>query len=398
MPTISIGNASVTYTGQFLSLPFRADPITGTGSILAGVYAPGVGINHDNDIYFDCAVGNEKGILIGRGYIVGLILNPTFLNAIITSTGTLSGTAIMGGVNQGLIIAYGQLFADWWYDAFKKNWVAWTNIGEFSTTTRGRKNQSGEAPMDWPGWAFQAKKLGGSVVIYGENGITLMRPADEPVPTFGFKRLLNIGLMDQNAVAGNDYVHYFITKKRELWRLAGEQPEKLGYREIFSAMGSVVMLYDEEEERLYVGDGVKGYVFDEGLGGGLAEITGLSRGLMTSPSAITMPPLNATTDILDFGHRGLKTITFIEVGTDTSEDLYIAVDYRYNKTDDWSTSSWVLANPSGVARLTVAATEFRIKLKQLVHDPIRIDYINVRYQKSDRRFLRGPLYELGDQT
>jgi hypothetical protein len=103
------------------------------------------------------------------------------------------------------------------------------------------------------------------------------------------------------------------------------------------------------------------------------------------------------TDIIDLGQRGIKFISFIEVGTDTTEELYVAVDFRYTKDENWRTSDWVKCNPEGVAKIDIAAVEFRFRVKQVTYDELKIDYLNIRHQRHDRRFIRGPLYELPDQ-
>ena len=57
----------------------------------------------------------------------------------------------------------------------------------------------------------------------------------------------------------------------------------------------------------------------------------------------------------------------------------------------------ILTNPEGTARIMIAGIEFRIRVKQTEYAETQIDYINVRHQRSDKRFLRGPLSEQPDQ-
>jgi hypothetical protein len=251
--------------------------------------------------------------------------------------------------------------------------------------------------MDWRGMVWAVKKLEELVVIYGSGGITIMNPVEEPVPSFGFKDISAVGLKSVYSISGTEQVHYFITSANDLWRLTKQGPERLGFAEFFAAMTNPMLNYNEAEQRLFISDGTTGYVFADGLGGGYATLTGITKNFVTSPSALTSVPFSLMTDTLDLGHRGIKNLTFVEVGIDTDQAVYVAVDYRYVKTETWRTSEWVLTNPEGVARIEISAVEFRIRIKQTTYDEVRIDYINLRHQRSDKRFLRGPLFEQPDQ-
>lgn len=394
MPTISIGSSTITFTGGLLTLPIIADPIVVTSEVSAGSSVTGTPINPLNNTIFNCAFKNQ-GIIFLTSEITGGSLNNNILASPIVVTSEVTGGGIAGNVSNGTISLTATVFGRVYASVTQINFVAWSKIGE-ATTVIDRTNQAGYAPMEWPGWAFVAKQLEDMIVVYGDNGITLMYPVNDPIPTFGFRTISRVGLLGSRSVAGTDFMHYFITSLGDLWKITKKGPELLGFKEFLHPLASPVLSYDELEDRLFIADGVTGYVYDDGLGGGYATLSSVSAGLYGSADTLAGIPCSIMTDTVDLGHRGIKLVTFVELGTDSTENLYVAVDFRYSKAETWRTSAWAVVNPEGVAFVNVAGVEFRIRIKQTVYDEIRLDYINVRHKRTDKRFLRGPLYEQPD--
>lgn len=391
---ISIGNATLTLTGQFVSVPLFVDPIRisvkPSGGAVAGA---GGGTDPLKDRTWNCS-RNDQGVIKISVLPSGQILSPTVLSDPIPITVSLSATIRPGVVTTATPIPITlKVSGNYYTVGVQRNFVAWSKPGE-ATTLIDRSNLAGQAPLEHPGWVWQALQLQNNIILYGEDGISVMAPHHEPIVTFGFELLFNFGIKNHSAVAGNKLVHYFISSKGDLWRLPVRgEPENLGFREFLSPLNDPVLMLDEHEERLFIADGATGYVFDQGLGGGYSALTGIVEDLAVSPANIAGVPISIVTDTLDLGHRGMKMVTFVEIGTDTTEDLYISLDYRYNKNESWRSSPWVLTNPSGVARLNIAAVEFRVRVQQNTYDELTIDYINVRHQRADKRYLRGPLFE-----
>ena len=350
----------------------------------------------ENDVTFWCGASRINGQPQFILSLEGVPLSRTFLATPIEFTLGLEANSLEGLVGSGTIEFTLGLSADVSIKAYQANWVEWSKIGDYSFI-RDKTNEAGDRPMEWNGWAWQVKQLEDLVIVYGDNGITVMNPVESPAATWGFKELGNVGIASPWSLSGNDFVHFFISSLGELWRFDKQGPVKLGFQEFLSPLTNPVLLYDEPNNRLFISDGTSGFVYDTGLGGGYAEITGVSPSYYVGSSVLVGIPANLMTDTIDLGHRGIKTITFVEIGTDTTEDLYVSCDFRYTKKEAWRTSDWILTNPEGVAKIDVAAVEFRIRVKQDTFDEIRLDYINVRHQRSDRRFLRGPIFEQPDQ-
>ena len=102
------------------------------------------------------------------------------------------------------------------------------------------------------------------------------------------------------------------------------------------------------------------------------------------------------TDIIDLGLRSLKTLTSVEVGT-VSEDVQVAIDYRYKAKEEFSTTPYKKLSGIGIVTFPITAMEFRIRLKWRNQDDIDISYITVRWKLSDKRVVRGT-YALSNRT
>lgn len=278
------------------------------------------------------------------------------------------------------------LSADFILELSKSNWVKWSNIGSLSFTI-GRDNVAGERPMTWKGSAHVIRKLGKSVIVYGDSGISIMTPHDFK---WGYDVVSGIGIHSRMAICGNDKVHYFVDAKSRLCRMM-EKLEILGYDEFIEALGDhLVLSYDEHLQRVFICDGQYGYVYsasDKSLGRGPGNITGWSTDLIAAAGTVSSTPFEICTDIYDIGTRKDKTIMEVELGIDATNEVYVAIDWRKDKTAAFATTPWTRVNPNGRANLPCWGREFRIRIKQTTYEAFKLDYIKVLGQLHNYSFL-----------
>lgn len=282
----------------------------------------------------------------------------------------------------------------------KMNWVKWSNIGNLDFTI-WKDNIAGERPLDWAGWVYSIRKLGNKVIVYGAGGISMLAPSGN---AFGLLSVSKIGLKGKLAIAGDDKIHYFIDVFGRLSRLTEipqrsslfEQsisPEVLDYSEYLSDMDNPVLSWDSLNRLLYICDGTSGYVYSQdssSLGSGPANITGIglrnNEAYIVSPSTIENPIFEICTDIYDMGSRKNKTITTIELGTDVIGDLWVTLDYRKNKAEEFKTLTWHRVSPNGVTNIPCFGVEFRIRVKRITYAYFELDYIRVNGIVHDYNF------------
>lgn len=262
----------------------------------------------------------------------------------------------------------------------RTNWLKWSDIGYLDFTI-SKTNVAGERPLDWKDWIYSIKKLGSKVVVYGENGVSVLTPAGN---AYGLQTIYRIGLKGKGAVSGDDSVHYFVDNLGQLWRFS-EGLEKLDYSEyLFGMIDSVVLSWDAANKFLYICDGSQGYIFSQdsgSLGAGPVNVTGIgSQGgvlYVVSPATIATPTFELCTDIYDLGTRKGKNIHSLEIGTDLTETLGAAIDYRQDKAAAFATTDWHVVDPRGMAYIPVHGREFRFKLKCDALEYFEIDSIIV---------------------
>jgi hypothetical protein len=323
------------------------------------------------------------------GTITGTWFNVTIAASALTATGTIAGSPVFGTVwsSSSTMTATAKLTdVDAVFGVTKKNWVKWSNIGHLDFTV-WKDNIAGERPLDFNGWVYQLRKLHNRVIAYGQNGVTALLPAGN---TYGMQTVFQLGLKGKHAVCGTDTEHFFVDIEGRLWRLA-ESMEKLDYAEYLAPMSSsMVLSLDRETGLVYICDGEYGYIYSprsKSLGAGPNNITGAGNrsgtSYITASQTISTPVLNLTTDILDFGTRKAKTVRTVEIGTDTTQDLSVSLDYRIDKTADWLTTPWSTVTKEGTAYVPCYGVEFRINIKNTAYDNIGIDYITVNGEQHD---------------
>ena len=266
-----------------------------------------------------------------------------------------------------------------------------------------KRNEMGFMPMPWQGSVLVVKPHEKGVVVYGEDGIAALVPTSDPYPTYGLRHLADFGIAGRGCVGGNEESHVFLDVVGNAWHVDGDFGlQKLGHKEFFEDIvgQDVLISHNSEHDEFFISgedssSNALSYVLTpNGLGkcpqqvAGAYNVEGEFLGVFSLDGSTIA---TIVTDIIDFGYRDLKTITTVEVGIDhkSAATVHVAVDYRYNAVDSWTRSDWVLVNPQGFARPQITAYDFRIAIKCSTYDDFEIDYINVRWQTSGRRTVRG---------
>lgn len=275
---------------------------------------------------------------------------------------------------------------------------------------------AGYRHMYWEGSILRILRLRDIAVVYGSNGIALMVPKGA---AYGMSEVSDIGILSRDAVDGDYNTHVFVDSDRYIWRvIAGNVPERLGYKEFIGDLDStLVVSYDKSRKEFYIGDSSTCYLLTESgltrLGYFVTSIAGNNGTSFSSYLQDDIRSVTIVTDIIDFGIRGLKTISSIELGANFSGDIQMAIDYRYDKKKPFVRSRWENTGLEGVVTIPVTALEFRLCIRTLgtaveaedgsdieaedgtsirveLSRDLDLDYINIKVKLSDRRFIRGP--------
>jgi hypothetical protein len=355
-----------------------------------------------SDVTFDCTVEIGLGGVSRPGVIVLTTAVKPATSIRIDQNTTITVTTTQAGITPTRFLAadsvitvttsFGRTDPDVYISTGKLGWVWTSRIGalDFDQHASG---ETWRSPMPYSGLIHQIRKLGNGVIVYGERGITRLTPSGVQ---WGRTDLHKIGIISKNAATGTDDVHYFVDRFGMLYRLKpGEMPEKMDFTNLMSTLTSdTVMSYDERKKIVYITDNVLGFALTEdGLGKCPVNISGVGwkdgSFYVVAPAAITNSPFEITTDIIDFGVRTEKTISYIELNIDLSADIYVMIESRWNKDDSWTESDWRRVDNYGRASFCETGTEFRINIKLTTYEAIRLDDIQVRGNHPDGKPIGG---------
>lgn len=353
------------------------------GSVAVFSHFPAAPVNPDLTIYFTWFNEDVDGLAIGSSGS----LTRSFLSDSVSRLGVGSYSLIKSvvfvsdnAISRIQIRSRGDIYAE----LCKANWVKWSDIGSLNFTI-SKSNVAGERPLDWKGFVYHLKKLKSKVVAYGQGGVSFLIPVDN---VYSLQTIYRVGVKNKGAVAGNEDIHFFVDSLNQLWKL-DQDLERLDYSEYISNMtDSIILSYDIENRLLYICDGIVGYVYGvdtKSLGLGPANITGIGSLYIVSSDNIEIPLFEICTDIYDFGTRKSKTIQSVEVGSNLTNHLYVSVDYRTNHQSDFKQISWFLVNPDGKAYPKCYGVEFRFRIKSLIYEQFKLDYIRVKGYINDLR-------------
>jgi hypothetical protein len=299
------------------------------------------------------------------------------------------------------------------------NTVGWSGIGSYEFRPDENKT-AGFMPLPWAkpwgsehrvhdrvrgyrGAIYRVAKLGNKVAVYADEGRAILVPySQETASGFGLGRSVGGGIASGNHMAGDDNIHCFIDAYRDLWLIDSSMKEtKLGYREymdnLLDEIGPTIITYVPSRKRFYISNGVECYVLTEhGLYSTHQLVTSVGdyrgNGLFGFWKSSGDIKGRITTDTIDFGLRGFKTLSCTELGVNTNEvdqGIKISIHTRSNSKDAFTQSSWRLANKEGVSMVPHTAQEFRVSVQADSYSGLNLSYINNHVKVVDRRFVRG---------
>jgi hypothetical protein len=247
-------------------------------------------------------------------------------------------------------------------------------------------------------------QLGKSIVVYANNGRIVMEPSTvNHTFAYGMEQMYGLGIASGNHVAGDDRVHGYIDLRNDFWTIdtAGDFT-KLGYREFIGRMDNdnIVVSYYPVDRRFYICDGHEcliinshgAYHTNQLVSSVMQKFDGLLVGTIFGKSD---REARLTTEWLDFGSRGIKSVESLLISTNNAPGVSceLTVDYRMQRNEAFKRFNWITSGPTGEAGIHVAALDFRLAVKISDFRNIEIDSLMANVKYSDQRFKRGTVPE-----
>lgn len=266
-------------------------------------------------------------------------------------------------------------------------------------------------PMTFKGAVVRMVPLGDNIIVFGEDGVTVMVYAKEET-TFAKYKAEVPTIYQRGAVGASQDALIYVDKSGQLWHWDAKGSELLGYQEYMLPLcqsGNVNIFYDEVESDFIITGPSKSYILNKQ---GLSEVgrvlTGYVHGYTPARVATFVETgvggaedveMLLTSHVLDAGTRACKTVMHIEVGLSSGSltDITVALDFRYTHAATFTRTSFVPLNDEGFAQVPVNCLEFRWVVKSANYKTTIVDYVRYSVQFDDARTNYG-LSENVDQN
>jgi len=285
-----------------------------------------------------------------------------------------------------------------WHDCDETSYC-WSKIGQ-ADFTPGLSNEAGYRRDPFGGVVYHVRRLGNKVIGYSSKGIISLDPVTDPVPSFGFTELSNVGLINRGAIDGDLDRHIYVGTDLVIREVTREGVKELGYFLYMSDLDSVkdiIVKYDRIKKDFYIGNDEQTYLLSPY---GMTQVPQHPSAIWTMsevdddvvmlPNTIDDPYVPMiSTGKLDMGYRGSKTIFSVEADASFTFNPEVAVGWL-NAFDVWGWGSYVPLNTEGIAVNITSGNNFIIMIKfEYVMVSITLTYIKVRYKMTDLRGIRG---------
>lgn len=283
------------------------------------------------------------------------------------------------------------------------NMIAWSKINDLTFQEVGTpdiSNLSGWMPMEYPGETLRVEPLKNHIVVYSENGISVLTLAGQR--GYGMTTIHPVGIKDAGSVclngnADGTTLQYFIDVTGDLFMIdASLQVTKLGYKEHFAAdhtsyPGLIMMSYNSRRGEVLINfyGSSKTYVYNPLYGltwlnddiEALWEVNGAR--YVYAPSAISQTDIVYQTNIIDMGCDCQKYFWGFSARITAPEIVSVVIDYRKERTGPWTSTT---ARPFDKTRGYFNAgrligVEFRIKLTVESYTAFQLSDIEVKFSK-----------------
>lgn len=262
----------------------------------------------------------------------------------------------------------------------------------------------------------------GGFIAYTNLGVSAHILHVQPIPTFGRIDLSKgIGCAGWFLAQCNDTYtrHVWIDSFGDIWTIDGNglKLTKLGYKEYIQPMMAaetspdpfypgMIIVYSKRNDAFFITNGTKCYMLSVK---GLTEVGFCPTSIIpcvTSVSAVSgaehgtemewavfSPVIDnearVASEMLDLGIRGIKTVSGLEVSSDT-ENLYHAISYRYKMGESFTDSRWKKFSRHGIGAPVVSGVDLKVKIKADDYTKFNIDGLTVKWKAADKRMIRGP--------
>lgn len=247
-------------------------------------------------------------------------------------------------------------------------------------------------PIRNKGTIHSIRPVGDLLMVYTDRGVSRIRMTESGLVE---DDVYDVGVITRHQVGGDIREHIFVDDTSNLNRVdENGNIERLGYDEYMIFVSGTGMLISVDPiERFYsISDGTYGFMLTR---------TGLCKTPCMMPTSLWRdgtlygPTIETTgtaatieTDIFDGGYRGVHEVTFVRIAATDTIGWTVAVKWRMNKNDSFTTETAVAFDDRGVARVKTCGIEFKLLLTASNRALADLERIEIEMQQDGKKKLR----------
>lgn len=255
--------------------------------------------------------------------------------------------------------------------------------------------ESGEIgffPIRNKGTIYSIKQVGDLLMVYTDRGVSRVRMTENGLVE---EQVSDLGVLRRHQVGGDIREHVFVDDAANINRVdENGNVQRLGYTEYaIYASGEGMLISVDPMERFYsIANGTYGFMLTRT---GLCKTpcmmpTSLWRdGTLYGPTVETAgTAATIETDIFDGGYRGVHEVVYVRIAATDTIGWTVAVKWRLNKNDNFTTESAVAFDDRGVARVKTSGIEFKLLLSASNRSLADLERVEIEMRQGGKKKFR----------
>ena len=234
-----------------------------------------------------------------------------------------------------------------------------------------KRKESGFVGMPWRGIVRVVKPLGDGVMVYGEDGVTFIKPEVSPIAMRLVTTTLE-GIPSRRCVCGDRSIHYFLGNNGALWSIDSKlQIKELDYSDTIASLGTlstIILNYDSTYGDVYLASATHSRLITPfGMSRlneawiSMTRYAGVRTGFYTDLAIYT--DTTATTGVIRFPGGGFGTVHGMQLMTRNPAAHIVSIRYRRNEDEGWTTYGNIPVSKSGFCDFLITTYELDIHIE-----------------------------------
>jgi len=279
-------------------------------------------------------------------------------------------------------------------DEYGGNTISTDEKNDMSVVIRDalESGEIGFFPIRNKGTIHSIRPIGDLLMVYTDRGVSRVRMTESGLVE---DDVSDYGVITRHQVGGDMREHLFVDDASNLNRVdENGNVTRLGYDEYMIFVSGTGMLISLDPlERFYsISDGTYGFMYTR---------TGLCKTPCMMPTSLWRdgtlygPTLETTgtaatieTDIFDGVYRGVHEVVYVRIAATDTIGWTVAVKWRLNKGDNFTTETAVAFDDRGVARVKTSGIEFKLLLSASNRALADLERVEIEMRQGGKKKLR----------